>query len=249
MIQQKKVPSNFPKDLAALRKVCSSLEEEIGAMKELECDQNPYTNLECMDFWVMPRPKTTIAVYKSRKQEMEDFVECNLQLDKIGLPIGEGDLSVKPFIREGYNPAVFDVGWNYSAKKIYGDCSWRYFFPEGFVVKNSKLLRKQLLKLRGELMTYPFGVEATQFFKQFRNKFNISQGMSIYGELTDDAGLTVLSDLFYCQNLIGGTSTKKILFDSLFEGDFKFYYKIFHSLNKIMSNGIFFLQVSFHPLD
>lgn len=236
MIKEKKCPSDYPENLAALRKIQADLEEKIEAMTELKCNQNPYTNLECMDFWVMPmpRPRETIAVYQSRKQEMENFVECNLALDKIGLPIEEkyeaiskGQVaedddeskSVKLFIREGYNPAVFDVGWNYSTKKIYGDCSWRQFYPEGVVMKNPTILRKQLLKLRGELMTYhPFGVEANQFYKNFREKYNIPEETSLFGELEDPVGIHVLSDLFFAQELTGENSTKVIFFDSLFEG-------------------------------
>lgn len=224
--------TDFPELLAALRLARSRLETRIAKMSELHCDQNPYTNENNMDYWVMPRPKQTIEVYDVRNKETEDFLEFNLPVDKIGRPQLELEDKYKLFVREGYNTAVFDVGWHYSPERVYGDVKWKGFFihEAGYSSRSHRKnfteegWRNHLLQLRGDLMSFnPFGVESTRFYQHVRIKYRIKKEDSIFGNVYDHVGVNYLSDVFFAQTLLtGGTgSTNKIiLFDSLLEGNF-----------------------------
>lgn len=170
MLTQKK--NKFPEQLAALRETRSRLEIAISAMSELQCDQNPYTNPDGMDFWVMPRPKQTIEVYGIHNEEMEKFVECNLPLNGKGVPEKVGTMARNSlFVRKGYNAAVFDVGWNYSPVKAFWNtprwCFLGYHSGNCSHGLEKETWTSRLLELRGNLMEFnPFGVEDGAFSRR-----------------------------------------------------------------------------------
>lgn len=225
MLEQKKVPSDFPEKLLALRKTRSRLETKIAAMYELQCDQNPYTNPDNMDFWVMPRPKQTIKVYGIHHEEMEDFLDFNLAANEHGDEPKMALEKQKLFVREGYNPAVFDVGWKYAVEKIYGDVPWKEFFPGDFgdfdigtQREKEKYWGNHLLEIRGDLMKFnPFGVQDTYLFKHIKNKNCFPEHESVLGNLSD---LAFTQKLISSSDMDGDTvvTKKNISFDSLFEG-------------------------------
>lgn len=183
-------------DLVASR---VQLQEKLD--NELASLSDPCKAIYClgMDFLKLPRSLRTIRMYGIKAKQLKSFVEFQ---DKA--------------VPTVYNPALFDVGWNYPKKSSFPPtkCFWKGLQDKPSVTSDNLKLYNAALK--NFIMKFKRGVSLETFERKFKIEYNLRYEQ-IINVLPLTLSIDLLPDIFYSQKM-SGPGDRCILFPGIYRG-------------------------------